>query len=81
MPGYVQAALLKFQIDTTKKPQDFPHRWNQPTYVTKTHYSDTNNAVLVDAKSTLYVKRVCGKFLYYAIAVEHTMWPLFVQDL
>ena len=73
IPGYFQASLLKFQNEATTNPQDSPHRWNQPTYVAKTHYADTNNADLVDAKSTLYVKRVCGKFLYYAIAVDHTM--------
>ena len=28
MPGYVKAALLKFQREATTKPQDAPHRWN-----------------------------------------------------
>ena len=73
MLGYVQADLLKFQSEATTKPQDFLHRWNQPTYGAKTQYADTNNADLVDAQSTLYVQRFCGTFLCYAIALEQTI--------
>ena len=64
VPVYVQAALLKFQSKATKKPQDAPHRWNQPTYGANTQYADTDTADLVYAESTLYVQRVCGAFLY-----------------
>ena len=56
IPGYVQAALLKLQIDTTKKPQDALHRWDHPTYGAKTQYADTNNAELVEAQSILYMQ-------------------------
>ena len=73
MPGYVQVSLLKFQSEATTKPQDAPHRWNQTIHGTKTHYYDTYNAELVDAQSTMYVQRVCGKFLYYAKSVDRTM--------
>ena len=73
MPGYVKAALLKFQYDATTKPQDAPHRWNQPTYGTKTQYAHTNKADLLNTKYTLYVQQVCGTFLYYTIAVEQTI--------
>ena len=78
MPGYFQAALLKFQSETTTKPQDAPHRWNHPTYGAKIQYADTDNADLLDAQSTLYVQRVYGAFFYYAIAVDQTM---LVDDL
>ena len=73
MPGYVQAALLKFQSEANTKPQDAPHRWNQTTYGSNTQYADTDNADLVDVQSTLYVQLVCGAFLCYAIAVDQTM--------
>ena len=73
MPGYAQAALLKFQSKATTKPQDAFHRWNQPTYGAKTQYAETNNTDVVDAQSTLYVQRFCGSFLYYAIAVDQTI--------
>ena len=70
---YVQAALLKFQSEATKKNQDSPHRWNQPTYGAKTQYSDTDNVDLVDTQSTLYLQKLCGAFLYYSILVYQTM--------
>ena len=73
MPGYVKAALLKFQREATIKPQDAPHRWNQPTYGAKTQYANTIKADLVDAKSTLYGEQACGTFLYYTITVDQTM--------
>ena len=70
---YVQAALLNFQSEATKKNQDSPHRWNQPTYGAKTQYADIKNADLVDVQYTLYVQRFYGTFLYYSIAVRQTM--------
>ena len=73
MPGYVKAALLKFQREATNETQDALHRWNQPTYGAKTQYADTDKADIVDVKSTLYVQQVCGIFLYYSIAVNQTM--------
>ena len=73
MPGYLKSALLKFQRKATTKPQNAPHRWNQPTYGAKTQYADTDKADLVEAKSTLYVQQVYGTFLYYALAVDQTM--------
>ena len=73
IPGYVQAALLKFQREATKKPQDTLHPWNQPTHGANTQYAKTDTVDLVDAQSTLYVQRVCGTFPYYVIAVYQTM--------
>ena len=59
MPGYVKAALIKFQRKATTKTHDAPHQWNQPTYGAKTQYADTNKVDLVDAKTTIYVQQVC----------------------
>ena len=73
MPGYLKAALLKFQREATNETQDALHRWNQPTYGAKTQYADTDKADLVEAKFILYVQQVCGTFVYYAIAVDQTM--------
>ena len=73
MPGYVKAALLKFQREAITKPQDSPHRWNQPIYGAKIQYANTDKAELVDANSTLYTPEFCGTFLYYAIAVDQTI--------
>ena len=73
MPGYVQAALLKFQSEATTKPQDAPHQCNQPTYGSKTQYDDIDNADLLYVQSTLYVQQFYRTFLYYTIAVYQTM--------
>ena len=73
MPGYIKEALLKLQREPTKTPQDDPHRWNQPLYGAKTQYDDNDNAELLDAQSTLYVQKVFGDFLYYAIDIYQTM--------
>ena len=64
MPVYTKAALLKFQQKSTKILQDAPHCWNQPMYSAKTQYNDTDKEELLDDKSTLYVQKVCGTFLY-----------------
>ena len=42
-------------------------------YEAKTQYVDTDNAESVDAQSTLRVQKLCGDFLYYAIAVYQNM--------
>ena len=55
------------------KKTRYPHRWNHPICNGKTYYDDTDTAELLDAHSTLYVQKVCGDFLYYAIAVDQTM--------
>ena len=74
IPGYVQAALLKFQIEASTKPQDDLHRWNQTIYGAKNQYADTNNADWMAAESTVYVQRVYGLLLYYVIAVHQKMF-------
>ena len=49
MPGYVKAALLKFQHEATQKNQYDPHRWNQRMYDVKNQYADTDREKLVYA--------------------------------
>ena len=61
MPGYIKLDLLKLQHESTKPPQYALHHWNQPMYGSNTQYAYTNNAELLDAQSTLYMQKVCGK--------------------
>ena len=42
-------------------------------YSAKTQYAATDTVELLNAQSTLYVQKVCGNFLYHAIAVDQTM--------
>ena len=75
----VKSAPLKFQRKFTKKNQDAPHRWNQTMYSAKTQYSDTYRAELVDTYPTLYMQKVCGVFLNYAIAIDQTMLVYLIE--
>ena len=42
-------------------------------YESKTQYSDTDMVELMNVHSTLYIQKVCGTFLYYAISLDQTM--------
>ena len=37
-------------------------------------YADTDTEELVDAQYSLYVKKFCCTFLYYVIAIDHTIF-------
>jgi hypothetical protein len=74
MPGYVEAALHKFQHPSPTRPEDSPHVWNQPTYSAKIQYAkalDTSPCLL--AEETTRIQQIIGTFLYYGIAVDPTM--------
>ena len=67
--------ISPYQVPTQThfKNQDALHLWHQPMYGAKTRDYNTGTAELLDAQSTLYVQKVCGDFLYYAIAIDQTM--------
>jgi hypothetical protein len=65
MPGYIEAALHKYQHAPSALPEHAPHMWNPPIYGAKTHY--------VEDKTTspaLSYKDVNKFQLYYARAVN-----------
>jgi hypothetical protein len=74
MPGYILAALHKFQHEWDQRRQDAPQSWNQPTYGAKVQYADNpdDSPPLVD-KSERLVRQIAGTVLYYAMAVDCTM--------
>ena len=74
MPGYIQAALHKFQHPAPKRAQHAPHHWNQPVYGRKqqlTPPDDTSNPLKPDAIRR--VQQIVGTLLYYARAVDATI--------
>jgi hypothetical protein len=74
MPGYIRAALHKFQHKWNQRRQDAPHSWNQPTYGAKVQYADNpDDSPPLVAKSVWLVQKVAGTFLYYAMAADCTM--------
>jgi hypothetical protein len=38
MPGYIKAAVHKYQHAAPARPEHAPHTWNPPIYVAKTQY-------------------------------------------
>jgi hypothetical protein len=67
MPGYLQAALHKFQHPAPKRPQHAPHPWTQPNYGTKMQLTTPNGTTdPLPPKAKLSVQQVVGTLLYYA---------------
>ncbi len=74
MPGYVAAALHKFQHPPPIKAQDAPHDWNKPVYGSKVQYAaDEDASALLAPKAITFIQKIVGTFLYYAMAVDPTM--------
>jgi hypothetical protein len=73
MPGYVEKALRQFQHKLTKKQfQPFPHTPVQ--YGQKKQYAKAEStAPQVDANTKKFIQKVCGKFLFYARAIDSTL--------
>jgi hypothetical protein len=74
MPGYVEAALNKFQHPSPTRAEDAPHDWTKPTYSAAVQYAPENDttATLPQPKITK-IQQIIGTLLYYAIAVDPTM--------
>jgi hypothetical protein len=74
MPGYVQAALHKFQHPLPTKPEDSPHAWNPPNYGAKIQYApDADTTKLLPPDRITRIQRIIGTLLYYSLAVDPTM--------
>jgi hypothetical protein len=76
MPGYVKAALHKFQHPQPTAPQHSPYPWNQPQHNTKA----SQEAIAPDASPKLpptdikRIQKIVGTLLYYARrAIDNTM--------
>jgi hypothetical protein len=45
MPGYIKAALYRFQHPTPTRPDNAPYTWNPPVYGTKTQYIEAQQDI------------------------------------
>jgi hypothetical protein len=74
MPGYIKAALHKYQHPAPARPEHAPHTWNPPIYGAKTQFVDdkTSSPALSD-KDVNKVQQLKGTLLYYARAVDPTL--------
>jgi hypothetical protein len=77
MPGYVKAALHKFQHKPPSRPCRAPHKWTTPVYGQITQFAkapDSSGKITLTADIT-QIQSIVGTFLYYARAVDSTMLP------
>ena len=74
MPNYVQKALHEYQHAMPKRPEHAPHVHMEPQYGAKVQMTDPADlSKPLDAKGRLFIQRVCGKFQFYACAVDSNM--------
>jgi hypothetical protein len=74
MPGYIKAALHKYQHVAPARPEHATHTWNPPIYGAKTQYveDETTSPALSD-KDVNKLQQLTGTLLYYARAVDPTL--------
>jgi hypothetical protein len=74
MPGYVKAALHKYQHVAPAHPEHTPHTWNPPIYGAKTQFvNDKTSSPALSNKYVNKLQQLTGKLLYYARAVDPTL--------
>jgi hypothetical protein len=74
MPGYIKAALHKYQHAAPTRPEHAPHTWNPPVYGAKTQYvEDETTSPALSAKYVNRLQQLTGMLLYYSRAVDPTL--------
>jgi hypothetical protein len=74
MPGYIKAALHKYQHPAPARPEHSPHLWNPPIYGAKTQFvSDTEPSPALSDKDINKLQQLTGRLLYYARDVDPTL--------
>jgi hypothetical protein len=74
MPGYIKAALHKYQHPAPARPEHAPHGWNPPIYGAKTQFvSDPTPSPALSDKDVNKLQQLTGTLLYYARAVDPTL--------
>jgi hypothetical protein len=74
MPGYIKAALHKYQHDAPTLPEHAPHTSNPPVYGAKTPYvEDEKNSPALSAKDVNKLQQLTGTLFYYARVVDPSL--------
>jgi hypothetical protein len=74
MPGYIKAALHKYQHPAPARPEHAPHTWNPPMYGAKTQFlSESTPSPALSDKDVNKLEQLTGTLLYYARAVDPTL--------
>ena len=72
MPGYVKAALIKFNHHSSKQ-QFTASPYTSPFYSRKVYFADPIDSPTFTPTQIHFLQRIVGKCLYYARAVDNTM--------
>jgi hypothetical protein len=74
MPGYIKAALHKYQHPAPTHPEHAPHQCNPPVYCAKTVFvEDKKDIPALSPKYVNCLQQLVGTLLYYARAVDPTL--------
>ena len=74
MPNYIKQAIHKFKHPLASKPEDAPHKWNQPKYGTKQQLSNAkDDSPVLPPLDIAHIQTIVGTLLYYGIAVDKIM--------
>jgi hypothetical protein len=74
MPGYIKAALHKYQHPAPARPEHSPHTWNPPIYGANTQFvSETQPSPAFSDKDINKLQQLTGTLLYYARAFDQTL--------
>jgi hypothetical protein len=74
MPGYIPAALAKYQHPPPKRPQHAPHRYNTPQYGRHIQLPEpVDESEFLPPPGVKRIQQVTGTILYYGRAVDNTL--------
>ena len=73
MKAYVKKALLQFKHSSPTKPYHSPSKYIPPKFGQKTQIAHVDESDPMTEREKNYLQQICGKFLYYARAVDDTM--------
>jgi hypothetical protein len=71
MPGYIKAAIHKYQHPAPARPEHSPHTWNPPIYGANTQFvSDPKPSPAISDKDVNKLQQLTGTLLYSTRAVD-----------
>jgi hypothetical protein len=71
MPGYIKAALHRYQNPAPACPEHAPHTWNPPIYGANTQFvNEATPSPALSDKDVNKLQQLTGTLLYYARAVD-----------
>jgi hypothetical protein len=74
MPGYIKAALHKYQHPAPARPEHAPYMWNPHIYGAQAQFvNETTPSPALSDKDVNILQQLTGKLLYYTRANDPTL--------